>query len=215
MNIKTILFDLDGTLINTNDLIIASYEHTLEKYHPECNTPEKIISFIGEPLRESFQRINEERADEMVVTYRDYNLAHHDALVKSFDGVYETVKELDKLGFKLGVVTTKRRDSVDMGLRLLKLKPFFPVVITYDDVQNPKPDPEPLRLAMQQLQAEPETTIMVGDSQYDIVGGKNAGTYTAGVAWSLKGEQYLASFKPDFMLNHFSELLDIVGVGVG
>lgn len=214
MKIETILFDLDGTLIDTNDLIIASYRHTLEHFLPEYNTLENIVSFIGEPLHKSFKRINPNYADEMVAMYREYNLAHHDALVKSFDGVYETVQELDRLQYKLGVVTTKRRDSVDMGLRLTKLKPFFPVVVTFDDVQHPKPDPEPLNVAMEQLQAVPETTLMIGDSHYDIVAGKNAGTFTAGVSWSLKGEAYLAAYEPDFMLHHMSELLQKIEVNV-
>ena len=136
----------------------------------------------------------------------------HNSLVKEYDGVFETVQTLQRQGIKLGIVTTKLRKTVDMGLRLTKLDPFFDVVITLDDVDRAKPHPEPVQKAMKKLDAVPKETMMVGDSQFDIMAGKSAGTYTAGVAWSIKGKEFLASYQPDFMLHHMSELLDVVGV---
>ncbi|MFZ3590167.1 pyrophosphatase PpaX [Bacillus sp. DJP31] len=211
MKINTLLFDLDGTLIDTNELIIASFLHTLDHYYPDKYNREDAIQFIGPPLYDTFVAIDESRVDEMITTYRTHNLSHHDQLVTEFEGVYETVEALHKKGYKLGIVTTKLRGTVNMGLKLTKLDPFFDVVVTLDDVENAKPHPEPIEKALAQLGSSPQETIMVGDNHHDIVGGQNAGTKTAGVAWSLKGAEYLQTFKPDYMLQNMSDLLSILG----
>ncbi|MCA1031518.1 pyrophosphatase PpaX [Bacillus timonensis] len=212
MGINTILFDLDGTLIDTNDLIITSFLHTLEKYYPNQYKREDVLQFIGPPLYDSFVALNKEKVEEMIQTYREHNLANHDLLVKEYEGVFETIKTLHEKGYKLGIVTTKMRNTVNMGLALTKLDQFFDVVVTLDDVKNAKPDPEPINLALKQLGSTPEDTIMVGDNHHDILAGKNAGTATAGVAWTIKGKEHLATFNPDYMLEHMSELLSIIGV---
>ncbi|MBM7661542.1 pyrophosphatase PpaX [Bacillus mesophilus] len=210
MKVNTLLFDLDGTLIDTNELIITSFLHTLNHYYPDQYKREDAIQFIGPPLYDTFVAIDESRVDEMITTYREHNLSHHDQLVTEFEGVYETIEALHKKGYKLGIVTTKLRHTVNMGLRLTKLDQFFDVVVTLDDVKNAKPDPEPVQLALAQLHAKPEEAIMIGDNHHDIVSGQNAGTKTAGVAWSLKGIEYLQSFKPDYMLENMRDLLTIL-----
>ncbi|WP_078543933.1 pyrophosphatase PpaX [Litchfieldia alkalitelluris] len=211
MGINTLLFDLDGTLIDTNDLIISSFMHTLEQYFPNEFTREDVLKFIGPPLYDSFVALDENRVDEMIATYREHNIANHDALVKEYEGVYEGIKELHAKGYKLGIVTTKMRNTVNMGLKLTGLDQFFDVVVTLDDVKNAKPDPEPVQLALSQLKSKASEAIMVGDNSHDILSGKNAGTLTAGVAWTVKGKEYLATFEPDFMLEHMNDLIKIVG----
>lgn len=212
MKIDTILFDLDGTLINTNELIIASFLHTLEQYYPGQFTREKVIDFIGPPLYESFRNLDPDKVDEMIDVYRTHNHAFHDELIEEYEGVYETVAALHEAGFKLAVVTTKMRKTAEIGLRLFGLDKFFSVVVTIDEVERVKPDPEPLLLALEQLGSKPETALMVGDSNHDILGGKNTGTKTAGVAWSIKGEAFIRSFEPDYVLENMRDLLDIVEV---
>jgi pyrophosphatase PpaX len=212
MNISTILFDLDGTLIDTNELIIQSFLHTLEKYYPNQYKREDVLSFIGPPLYDTFVEIDPERVHEMIDTYRAFNHAQHDALVKEYETVYETVETLHDKGFKLGIVTTKVRPTVLMGLKLTKLDRFFDCIVSLDDVERAKPDPEPIFKALSILQSSPQETIMVGDNYHDILAGKNAGTKTAGVAWSIKGREYLEKYEPDFMLEKMSDLLKIVGV---
>lgn len=211
MKVNTLLFDLDGTLIDTNELIISSFLHTLDHYYPEKYKRADAIQFIGPPLYDTFVAIDEARVDEMITTYRKHNLSHHDQLVTEFEGVFETVESLHKMGYKLGIVTTKLRGTVNMGLKLTKLDQFFDVVVTLDDVKNAKPDPEPIEKALALLGSSPEETIMVGDNHHDILAGQNAGTKTAGVAWSLKGIDYLQSFKPDYMLHSMNDLLTILG----
>jgi pyrophosphatase PpaX len=210
-NINTILFDLDGTLIDTNELIISTYLHTLEKYYPGKFTREDVLPFLGPTLHEVFGEMDPDRVEEMVLEYRTYNLANHDALVKEFVGVMETIETLKKKGYKLAIVTTKREDVAFKGLRLMKLDSYFDVMIAYDHVKKVKPDPEPIFLALEKLGSKPEEALMVGDNFHDVLAGKNAGTKTAGVAWSIKGREYLAKYEPDFMLENMTDLLTILG----
>ncbi|WP_018660846.1 pyrophosphatase PpaX [Heyndrickxia acidiproducens] len=210
--ITTLLFDLDGTLIDTNELIAQSFLHTLEAYYPGHYSREDVLKFNGPPLIDSFSAIDPKRAQEMVAKYRAYNIAQHDALVKEFPGVYDTIKTLKENHFKLGIVSTKMKDTVIKGLKLTHLDPFFDVVISLNDVKHAKPDPEPVNKALRILGSEPAEAIMIGDNYQDIEAGKNAGTYSAGVAWSAKGRAFLEKYKPDFILNHMSDLAKIVGV---
>lgn len=210
--IDTVLFDLDGTLLDTNELIIQSFLHTLEHYVPGRYTRDDVLGFMGPPLQDTFQLVDESRVADMVNTYRDYNLREHDLLVKEFAGVVETLEALQKHHFKLGIVSTKMKNTIIRGLKLTKLDPFFVVIVGLDEVTKAKPDPEPVEKALAQLGSAPENAIMVGDNHHDILAGKNAGTKTAGVAWSLKGQKYLESYDPDYILQNMSDLLPILGV---
>lgn len=212
MKITTLLFDLDGTLINTNELIIASFMHTLEKFYPGKYKREHVIPFMGPTLTESFSTVDANRVDELITEYRRFNMEMHDEFVEEYETVYETIETLHDKGYKIGIVTTKARNVVEMGLSFSRLKQFFDVVITIDDVQNAKPHPEPIQLALEKLNASPEETIMVGDNYHDIEGGKNAGTKTAGVVWSLKGKEFLETYHPDYMLEKMSDILTIIGI---
>ncbi|MFJ5713691.1 pyrophosphatase PpaX [Neobacillus sp. NPDC093127] len=209
--ITTILFDLDGTLIDTNELIISTYLHTLEKYYPSKYKREDVLPFMGPTLHEAFSTVDPDRVEEMVLEYRTFNLANHDALVKEFEGAVETVQTLFEKGYKLGIVTTKRHDTALKGLRLMNLDRYFEVVVALDHVTKVKPDPEPLFNALEQLKSTPEESLMVGDNYHDILAGKNAGTLTAGVAWSIKGREYIAKYEPDYILEHMTDLLKILG----
>lgn len=211
MKINTVLFDLDGTLINTNDLIIESFLHTLNLYYPNKYGREDILPFLGPTLHETFVKMDPLRVDEMIAVYRKFNHDQHDALVTQFETVYETVQTLHEKGYKLGIVTTKIRQTVKMGLKLTGLDQFFETVVTLDDVEHAKPHPEPVLLALKQLDSLPDQSIMVGDNHHDINSGKAAGTKTAGVAWTIKGTGHLEQFKPDYMLHRMSDLLTVLG----
>jgi pyrophosphatase PpaX len=211
-SINTVLFDLDGTLIDTNELIIASFLHTLEVYRPGEYKREDVLPFIGPTLMETFSKINPSQCEEMCQTYRKFNIANHDSLVREYEGVYETVATLKEKHFKLAVVTTKMLNTTMMGLRLTKLEPFFDTIVALDHVEHPKPNPEPIFKALSQLGSKPEEAIMVGDNYHDILAGKNAGTKTAGVSWTLKGRESLEVHHPDYMLDNMRDLLPILGV---
>lgn len=208
--ITTLLFDLDGTLINTNELIVASFLDTLNRYYPDRYKREDVIAFNGPPLYETFHSIDPERVEEMVKHYRKHNLEHHDLLVTEFDEVYDTLKTLKESGYKLAIVSTKISDVVKKGLQLTKLDEFFEVIIALDHVEKAKPDPEPVQKALALLGSSPEESIMIGDNYHDILSGQNAGTKTAGVAWSAKGREHLEQYNPDYILEKMSDLITIL-----
>lgn len=210
--IDTILFDLDGTLIDTNELIVSSYLHTLDQYLPGQFQRQDVLPFMGPALRDVFEEIDSTRTDEMIRTYREYNLSNHDRLVTEFEGVNETIRSLSENGYKLAVVTTKLADVAKMGLKLTGLDQYFQVLIALDDVEKAKPDPEPIYKALDILGSKPESAMMVGDNHHDVLAGKNAGTMTAGVSWTLKGREHLAAYDPDFMLDQMPDLLSILEV---
>lgn len=212
MKIDTVLFDLDGTLVNTNDLILASFQHTLKHYTPELVEKFDLIPYIGLPLIDIFKMIDDKQANEMLKMYRKHNAENHDLLIKEYDGVYEAVKQLKESGVKLGVVTNKVHEMAVRGLQATRLDRFFDVVVGFDDVSRGKPHAEPIMKALKSLDATPESTLMVGDSQFDVQAGKNAGTYTACVGWSPKSNEIIQQLKPDFVVHHMSEVVEIVGV---
>ncbi|MFS0783623.1 pyrophosphatase PpaX [Bacillus sp. 1P06AnD] len=210
-NITTILFDLDGTLINTNELIIASFLHTLDYYYPGQYKREDVLSFIGPPLYDSFHSISPEKTEEMVLRYRQFNMENHDLLIREYEGVYEAVHSLKEAGFKLGLVTTKVRRVALKGLEFGRLDQMFDAIVTIDDVKHAKPDPEPIHKALSLLHSLPEETMMVGDNHHDILAAKNAGAKSVGVEWSIKGREYLEQYSPDYILVDMRDLLDILG----
>ncbi|WLR49289.1 pyrophosphatase PpaX [Halobacillus litoralis] len=211
MSIRTILFDLDGTLIDTNELIIASFTHTIEQYSDRTYEREEILDFIGPPLKESLHKVNPDKVEEMVETYRKHNIENHNRYVKAYEGVVETIETLKGQGYKLGIVTTKMRNTVHMGLELTNLDGLFETVVTLDDVTNAKPHPEPIVKALNQLDSQASEAMMVGDNTHDIEAGQNAGTKTAGVAWTVKGRKVLDDLNPDYMLDNMRDLLKITG----
>ncbi|GAF14006.1 pyrophosphatase PpaX [Bacillus sp. JCM 19046] len=210
MSINTILFDLDGTLIDTNELIIRSFIHTLEEDYPGKYTRETVLPFIGPSLYETFSSINATKTDQFITKYRQYNHKHHDELVVIFPGVLEGIKQLHAQGFKLAIVTTKISQTALMGLKLTGLDRYFDVLVGLDHVQHEKPHPEPLFKALEQLQSTPDKTLMVGDNSHDIEAGKNAGTKTAAVGWAIKGRSYIESLEPDYILDSMTDLIHIV-----
>ena len=211
MSIETVLFDMDGTLIDTNELIHKSFEYTLG-YYGYSFTREEILQFNGPPLIETFTNLNPDLAEEMVETYRKHNLEHHNDYVKLFPNVKETLEVLQQHGKNMGIVSAKMRPGVKLGLEMTGIQSFFDTIITVDDVENPKPHPEPVLKAMKNVDGQQDSTIMVGDNYHDIESGKNAGMKTVAVSWSLKGEEYLQKFNPTYMIDDMRELLPIVGV---
>ena len=210
---ETILFDLDGTILDTNELIIRSYLHALEGYVPANFSREHIIPHMGTPLYDQLKRFSGlEDVEELAKKYRAINLELHDEYVKTFEGVNEVVESLHKAGFKLGVVTTKIRLTTELGLKHVGIAPFMDAIVTIDDVTHAKPHAEPVLKAVELLQADKATTLMIGDSTMDIHSGVNAGVKTVGVAWSLKGEHVLKEAGADYIIHRMHDLYSIVGM---
>lgn len=210
--IETILFDFDGTLVDTNELIITTFLHVLEGQTEKPVTRELIVPHMGKPLGEQLQLFSgREDVADLVLAYREYNLRMHDELIRKFPYVDEVLEELYGMGVRMGMVTNKMRFTTEKGLKLFGYDKYMAEVVTAEDVEQGKPDPAGVNVAVALMQADPAKTLMVGDSQYDIQAGQRAGVKTAGVAWSLKGEDYLQRFEPDYMLRDMRDLPAIFG----
>jgi pyrophosphatase PpaX len=211
----TVLFDLDGTIIDTNELIVQSFLHSLEGQSPQPVTRDLIIPNMGRPLVEQMVIFTgKEDVEDVIAKYRTFNIANHDALVKEFAHVGTVLAKLHENGFKLGIVTSKIRKTTLMGLKLCGLESYISTIVTVEDVQSAKPDPEGILKALRELDSEPGDAIMVGDSHYDIEAAKNAGVRSVGVSWSWKGRPYLEQYKPDWIIDDMRELLPIVEMTV-
>jgi len=211
--IKTILFDLDGTILDTNELIIRSFMESLKGFVPESFGREHIIPSMGEPLADQMRRFSGlEDVSPLVAAYREVNFRIHDEYVKPFDYVREVIANMHEHGVQIGVVTTKIRLTTEKGLKFTGLSDYVDAIITIDDVVNAKPHPEPVNKAIELLGADPETTMMVGDSIVDIKSGIAAGTTAVGVAWSLKGAQILRDAGAHYIIDDMRELYSFVGL---
>lgn len=213
MAVKALLFDFDGTLLNTNDLIIQTFMHVLNERFPGQYSPKDCLKFIGPSLKQTFNDIAPGEEEALIAKYRAWNIEHHDELVSQYPDVVSTLEQLKAQGIRLAIVSTKRNDTIDRGLSILGATHLFDVRIGTDDVKNVKPDPEPVLLALERLGIAKEDAIMIGDNSHDIEAGHRAGVRAAGVAWAIKGEAYLQQYQPEYMLQHMTDLFDIVKEG--
>lgn len=202
MPFSTFLFDLDGTLIDSIELILRSYRHTM-KAHRGIDPPDDVwMKGLGTPLWVQFRLWSEDATEikAMVETYRAYNLAHHDELVRPYDGVVEAVRHLSAEGKALGLVTSKMREGALRGLRLAGIEDAFTVVVGADEVTRPKPDPEPVLLALERMSRSAAEAVFIGDSRHDIECGRAAGVKTAAALWGPFDRAHLEDLDPDYWL---------------
>lgn len=211
MRYSTILFDLDGTLIDTNELILASFEHTFGIHCPEKFTRKDVMPIMGEPLPDQMHFFDPNQADEMVKTYRLFNETEHDKLVEEFPHVLSCLQKLHQNGIVMGVISNKRRAAVEQGLRRFGIDKWMKIIICAGEAQRNKPHPDMLILALEQLKAEPNKTLMVGDSRFDILASQRAKIDSVWVAWSLHVED-VKNHQPTYWIEDMRELLKIVGV---
>lgn len=206
--LKAVLFDLDGTLINTNELIIDSFKHTFKVLKNIEPDRDEVISWFGEPLFRTMGKFFDD-VDEAISVYREYNLKYHDERISLYNNTKEMLIALKDRGYKLGIVTSKNKCTAIKGLKFLGIYEYFDEMITSDDVDNHKPHKEPVLKACNLLGVFPEESIMVGDSMYDIVSGRSAGSKTCGVLFSLMKDKLLDE-KADYYVSDLIEIVDIV-----
>lgn len=200
-----VIFDLDGTLLNTDLLIHKTFDHVFEKYKPGyILSEEEHLSFLGPTLKDTFARyFPESMSDELIEYYRDYNHAHHEDFVTIYPTVKETLETLKTKGYPLVVVTTKYSKAAYLGLDLFDLTQYFDVVLGMDNVNRVKPDPEGILKAMNQTNCK--KALYVGDNTSDILAGKNAG-----VKWTPKGTSEMEKLNPDLMIDEMKDIIHFI-----
>ncbi|WP_017415985.1 pyrophosphatase PpaX [Clostridium tunisiense] len=208
--IKGILFDLDGTLINTNMLIINSFKYVFKENLDLIVEDNEIVQYFGEPLAYTMAKYTKDRIEELVQKYVEYSLSIHDEYTESFKGVEEGLIILREKGYKLAIVTSKRRTTALRGLRLFDLEKYFEVIVSPEDTEKHKPEGEPVLKACELLNLKPEEVVMVGDSHNDILCGKNAGSKTCLVKYTALPLEKLLEHKPDYVIDSVEEILNII-----
>jgi pyrophosphatase PpaX len=210
--LQTVLFDLDGTLIDSVRLILDSYHHTLAQHGFPARTDEEWLKGVGTPLTAQFSEWREspDTLEALIATYREYNLKHHDRMVTIYPGVIDAVREIKAARRQTGLVTSKNRPGALRGLKLVGLDALMDVLVCADEVTNPKPHPEPVEKAVALLGADPSTTVYVGDSVHDMHSGRAAGVRTAAALWGPFGRSHLESARPDYWLETPADLVRLV-----
>lgn len=209
-----VLFDLDGTLIDSVDLIVDSYHHVFATHALPPKSREQILAGLGTPLRAVFGEITSDASqiDEWIATYREYNLAHHDQRIHAYDGIVAMVKAIRAAGFKLGLVTSKNHAGAVRGLNLVGLGNTMDVIVGADDVTHPKPHPEPVLAALAALGVSANRAVFIGDSHHDIHAGRAANVTTVGVTWGPFDRAHLEVAAPDHYCATPEELLAVLGM---
>ncbi len=209
--IDTVLFDLDGTLVNSNELIIKSFEETFKKYMPNrIFSRKELVDMIGPPLKETFQIATDNLStiQEMIDYYRKVYIESELDSIKIYPNTINMLKALKDMKFNLGLVTTKFKKSAMTSIVHYGLDEYLTSYCFLDDIKEHKPHPEPVFFALNQFDNY-KNVVMVGDNTSDILAGRNSGTFTCGLEWSIKRDS-IKKLNPDFWINDFLELVDVI-----
>lgn len=210
--IDTVIFDFDGTLVNTNDVIIEAWQHTYKFYSGNEMPVDHITKCFGEPLLITMAREFPEVApEESAEVYRLHQREKADELVKLFPGIEDMLKAVKAAGYKVGVVTSRTKESTEFYMEKFGITDYFDSIVSCDDTDKHKPNPEPLLLGLRKLGAEAKSTLMVGDSAFDIKCANNAGVKSVLVDWRITGaDDKLKDCKVDYMIENPMGLLDVL-----
>ena len=206
-----ILFDLDGTLIDSIGLLLACMRHAFEG-RSRAPTDAEWIATLGTPLRKQLAAYidTDEEIDAVTSKYRTFQRERHDQHTADYPGVRETLAELHRRGHPMGVVTSKSNEMMDRGLRWLGALEMMQTRIGMNSCEIHKPDPFPVRLALQELGYEPHEALFIGDSPHDINAGNGAGVISVAALWGPFTRQELEPSEPRYFLERIEDLPALV-----
>lgn len=211
---KYVIFDFDGTIINTNDVIFASWDATFNHYLGHTLPREEIYSTFGETLEYTIgQRIPNADVREALEYYKTFQEEHCQELVTLFDGTREMLDELHKRGYKMAIATSRLAGSFAGYMTDFDLWGYFDAYLCKEDVSHHKPHPESCLVALERLGAKPEEAVMLGDTRFDIGCANNAGVDSVLIGWNpmVDPEAIEAQgFKPKYYIKNMDELLEIL-----
>ena len=212
--ITTVIFDFDGTMADTNDLIIESWQQVFRHVTGKDGDLDKIKTSFGEALDETMEKWFGDRKDECLKLYRDFQQSIFLEKITLFPGIRELLTKLKADGYKVAVATSRKKTSTLAALEKFELFDMLDAVVTCDDVTMHKPHPETVLATLAKLGSKPEESVMIGDSIYDIMCGKNAGVRTIFVNWAVAScsPEKKAACPPDFTVDSPEEIGDLLAV---
>ena len=210
--IKAVLFDFDGTIMDTNTIILESWKHTFNTVLGRDPDHEEIVATFGEPLDVTMGKLFPDRdTAEMVDTYRNYQRHIYQKDITMFPGMKDVILELQRRGCKVAIVTSRLWHSTRTGLYKFDIADCFDAVVSAEDTTIHKPDPTPCLLCLEKLGIQPEEALMVGDSKFDILCARNAGVKSCLVSWTISvNEEQRRELAPEYYITEADQLLDIV-----
>ena len=210
--LKAALFDFDGTLVDTTELIYQSMRHASGEVLGREISREILMANVGQPLPRQMELLSAEHAGALLDSYRLHNEENHDALIQEFPRVEESLARLHSAGVRVGVVTSKRRFSVDMALKTFPgLGEVVDAWVTMEDTTEHKPRPEPLLKGLELLGNAPrEQAAYVGDSPFDVAAAKAAGVRSVAVSWGAFSEDALRAAEPDHLVPDLDSAVDVL-----
>lgn len=211
-SIDCLLFDCDGTLIDTYDIILKAMRYTVNGVLEQDRSDEELMRGVGTPLEDQMRVFlnDESRVDEIVATYRAYNDSIHDEGVSIFPGVKEGLGALKDAGYRMGVVTSKRHWLANRGLEICGIRDYFEVLIGSDDFPVHKPKPGPILEACRRMDVDPARCAYIGDSPYDIKAGNAAGCITFAALWGMFPAASLTAEHPNYKIATFADLPNLL-----
>jgi pyrophosphatase PpaX len=204
-----VLFDLDGTVVDSGAIILASMRHATRQVLGIEAADAELMAAVGGPgLEAQMAAFAPDRVDELVRVYRAHNEPLHDEL-EACEGMEDVIVRLHEDGVRLGVVTAKRRSTVELAFARLRVGHLFETVVGGDETEKHKPDPEPLLLAAHRLGVSPQDCAYVGDSPFDIRAAKAAHMYSVAVTWGrIHDRTKLEAERPSAIVDTADELYD-------
>ena len=202
-----VLFDLDGTLVDSIALLLASMRHT---FHGRSRQPTDAewIEGIGTPLPKQLTPYveSDEDRERLVNRYRTFQMENHDKLMERYEGVIDTLALLYQRGHPMAIVTSKGNAMMDRGLKFIGADDYIEVAIGYDSVHIHKPDPYPVKAALEKLEYGADEAVFVGDSPHDVNSGNAAGVITVAALWGFFTRSQLAPHNPTYFLDNIKDL---------
>ncbi len=208
--LDTVVFDFDGTLADTSELIINSFQTVYKKFFGEEKPVEYISQFFGEPLKVTIEREFPQPFEDVFNEYREYQSGKFNNDVKLFNNAAEILQYLKSKNIKTAIVTSRMRESVIKALNYFNIDKYFDVVIAVNDTINHKPHPEPLLKAINLLGTSPDKTLFVGDSRFDMECANNAGAIPVLTGWHAGSEELKNQYDIKYVINDLYEISRII-----
>jgi pyrophosphatase PpaX len=211
MRFPVVLFDLDGTVIDSGAIILASMRHAAREVLGAAPPDEELMAAVGGPgLEAQMHALAPDRVEELVDVYRAHNEPLHDELV-CCAGIDEVLVRLKEEGRRIGIVTAKRRQTVELAFATVPLGHLFETVVGGDETERHKPDPEPLLLALERLGARAGDAAYVGDAPFDVKAAKAAGVFSVAVTWGgIHSRERLEAEGPDALVETAEDLYGVL-----